>query len=212
MNALRCSVARPANHFYRRIARFAAMSADPKELLGYQERNRGPILDVLRGYLADIEPGMLVEVACGNGAHAAYFAPEFPHISWFPTDITEDRFPSVKAYASEVENMQKPVVLDCSRPVEDWACGSPGNTAAVLAINLLHISPWEASIGLIKGSSVLLRPKVSDFPRAASEVVCHFLACNWAKTVTSFSFEGVAPGLWTIQAGRTVHDGEQRRV
>lgn len=136
------------------------MATQGKELLGYQERNRGPILEALQRFLAPDATGPVVEIACGNGAHAAFFASAFPKLDWLPTDVVDERFPSVRAWAADVSNMRPPVILDCSS--RNWQIGiAPGTAAAVLCINMCHISPWQATLGLFAGAGAMLRPGVS---------------------------------------------------
>jgi hypothetical protein len=46
-----------------------------------------------------------------------------------------------------------PVVLDASNP--DWPLASADG---IICIYMIHISPWEASVGLIKGAAAILPP------------------------------------------------------
>jgi len=112
---------------------------------------------VLSGYLGGI-PGDVLEVACGNGAHGAFFAPSLPETTWWPTDVTDERFSSVRAYAAETGNMREPHLLDVADQASwDAAPVAEGEAAAVVAINLLHISPWACTLGLVRGAAKLLR-------------------------------------------------------
>jgi SAM-dependent methyltransferase len=114
-------------------------------------RNTGPILDVLRGVLPDF--GLVLEVASGTGEHALAFARAFPHLLWQPTDADPVALRSVEAWrtADSAPNLMAPVHLDAASdqwPVED--------AQAVLCINMVHISPWEATVGLLEGAVRLL--------------------------------------------------------
>jgi hypothetical protein len=114
-------------------------------------RNVEPITDVLRGILPD--EGMVLEVASGSGEHALYFARAFPHLLWQPTDADPVGLRSIAAWRGEGPlNLLAPVHLDASAsvwPVEE--------AQALLCINMVHISPWEASIGLLAGAGRVLR-------------------------------------------------------
>jgi hypothetical protein len=114
-------------------------------------RNRDPILAVLRRYLPS--QGTVLEIAAGTGEHAAYFAPQFPHLTWQPTDAASDALASIEAHrlATNTPNLRAPITLDVTAPV--W----PVERAdAVLSINMIHISPWAAAQGLMTGAARLL--------------------------------------------------------
>jgi SAM-dependent methyltransferase len=114
-------------------------------------RNRDPILAVLRRYLPS--RGTVLEIAAGTGEHAAYLAPQFPHLTWQPTDADPDALASIDAHRMAVNapNLRAPITLDVTAP--RW----PVERAdAVLSINMIHISPWAASEGLMTGATRLL--------------------------------------------------------
>jgi SAM-dependent methyltransferase len=114
-------------------------------------RNRDPILAVLRRYLPS--QGTVLEIAAGTGEHAAYLAPQFPHLTWQPTDADPDALASIDAHRMAVNapNLRAPITLDVTAP--RW----PVERAdAVLSINMIHISPWAASEGLMTGAARLL--------------------------------------------------------
>ena len=114
-------------------------------------RNREPIADVLRQWLP--KSGTVLEVASGTGEHAVYFAERFPGLDWQASDTHPDALASLAAWRNEaaLPNLLAPVVVDASRA--DW----PVDRAdAVLNINMAHISPWSASLGLIAGAARVL--------------------------------------------------------
>ena len=117
-------------------------------------RNREPIAEVLRDWLP--AKGLVLEVASGTGEHSALFAERFPNLDWQPSDLSPDAVASIRAWSevADLPNLKPPIEVDASRP--DW----PIRTAdAVLNINMAHISPWSAALGLLDGASRLLSPR-----------------------------------------------------
>jgi len=113
-------------------------------------RNREPILDVLKGWLPNRPDALILEIAAGTGEHAVYFAPHFPKSTWQPTDMDAAARASITAWASEtgVENVFSPLSLD----VRDskWPVDK---AEAVVCINMIHISPWACTEGLMAGAA-----------------------------------------------------------
>lgn len=116
-------------------------------------RNRQPILDVLRPALPP--EGLILELASGTGEHVAFFARVLPHLQWQPSDPDEQARRSIDAWAAEGEtpNIRPAIALDVRQ--DDWPVD---HADAILCINMIHISPWEATVGLMRGAGRLLRP------------------------------------------------------
>ena len=115
------------------------------------DRNKDAILDVLRQVLPD--RGLVLEIASGTGQHAVHFAAALPALSWQPSDPDPVNRDSIAAYvlASGLENAAAPIALDARDP--NWPIDSAD---AVLCINMIHIAPWAASEGLVRGAAGLL--------------------------------------------------------
>jgi hypothetical protein len=114
-------------------------------------RNRDAIVDILRGILP--EHGTVLEVASGSGEHIVHFAQAFPAFRWQPSDPDAAALRSIAAWSTEAgaANVLPPVMIDASS--EDW----PVERAdALLCINMIHISPWVATLGLLRGAAQLL--------------------------------------------------------
>lgn len=131
--------------FYEAFATGARRSA-PAAL-----RNREPIAEVLEGWLPG--SGLVLEIASGTGEHATYFAEQFAHLDWQPSDAHPDALASIRAWRAEtgLANLLEPVEIDATSsnwPVE--------RADAVLNFNMAHISPWAASLGLIAGAAKIL--------------------------------------------------------
>ena len=179
--------------FYEALATAGRRSA-PAAL-----RNREPIVEVLRDWLP--ESGLVLEVASGTGEHAAYFAEAFSNLDWQPSDLHPDSLASIAAWREQagLPNLREPIVLDASSP--DWPIA---RADAVLNINMVHISPWSAAMGLLDGAARLLgtgAPLILYGPWLSEEIAtapsnCEFDAdlkrrdSEWGlRTVEEFAVE-----------------------
>jgi hypothetical protein len=110
-------------------------------------RNRDPILAVLREILP--ATGRVLEVASGSGEHVAYFARAFPELTFQPSDPSAEARASIDAWqqAEDLDNVASAIELDVTAtwPIDE--------VDAILCINMVHISPWEATLGLLSGAS-----------------------------------------------------------
>lgn len=115
-------------------------------------RNRDPIAQVLARELP--ASGMVLEVAAGTGEHAVFFAEAFPALTWQPTDPSPEALASIAAYRDDYpgQNLAAPLLLDASAP-ESWPVTQAD---AIVCINMVHISPWEATLGLFAGAARVL--------------------------------------------------------
>ena len=114
-------------------------------------RNREPIAAVLADWLPP--SGLVLELASGTGEHAVFFAARFPRLEWQPSDVHPDALASIAAWqsAAGLANLRPAMVIDASAP--GWPIGQAD---AVLSINMVHISPWQAALGLLDGAARLL--------------------------------------------------------
>lgn len=122
-----------------------------RQLAPAAERNRQPILDVLRRVLPPA--GLVLEVASGTGQHSAFFAERLPSLQWQPTDAAPEALQSIGAWVEEAarDNLLPPLELDVRRP--EWPLAEAD---ALVCINMIHISPWETTEALFHGASRLL--------------------------------------------------------
>jgi len=114
-------------------------------------RNREPIREVLARELP--RQGTVLEIASGSGEHATYFARAFPELAWQPSDGSEAALASIAAWRAEAQlpNLRAPVALDVT--AASWPVT---HADAILCINMIHIAPWEATLGLFAGAARVL--------------------------------------------------------
>jgi hypothetical protein len=115
-------------------------------------RNRDPIVGVLRQVLPGA--GTVLELASGSGEHIVHFAEAFPSLRWQPSDPDDDARASIAAWSGDhaLENILPPLAIDASD--DDWPLDEAD---AMICINMIHISPWTATEGLMQGAGRLLR-------------------------------------------------------
>jgi SAM-dependent methyltransferase len=115
-------------------------------------RNRDAIAEVLARELP--AQGSVLEIAAGTGEHAAFFAERFPALEWQPSDPSAEALASIAAYRADYPggNLAEPVLLDAAAP-DGWPVAAAD---AIVCINMVHISPWEATLGLFAGAARLL--------------------------------------------------------
>lgn len=115
------------------------MTHDSRHISPAFERNRDPILEVLREALRT--PGLVLEVASGSGQHAAYFSRHLPHLRWQPSEVLPEMRASIEAYRAESDsgNFYAPLELNLLSDV--WPIESADH---LVCINTIHIVPWQA--------------------------------------------------------------------
>ncbi|MES2360285.1 MAG: DUF938 domain-containing protein [Pseudomonadota bacterium] len=114
------------------------------------DRNKQPILDVLRKVLPD--HGTALEIASGTGQHVAWFAAALAQWTWQPSDAMPAALDSISAWVAEqgLLNVRPPLQLDVMAP--EWLPGD-ARFELVYCANMLHISPWATCAALMQGSA-----------------------------------------------------------
>nr|CAI5851435.1 unnamed protein product [Callosobruchus analis] len=121
------------------------------------DRNKTPILEILKKYFKNIE-GNVLEISSGTGQHLAHFAPNFPKLTFQPSEFDTSLFPSIKAYAEDVptRNVKEPVYIDAADDWRNWNVGN--NFDYVINVNMIHVSPYSCTVGLFRNVSEILKP------------------------------------------------------
>jgi len=122
---------------------------DERETAPSAERNKGPILEVARRVLP--ARGVVLEIGSGTGQHVAHLAAALPSVTFQPSELDLSRHPSIRAWTRELENVRPPLALDVSR--RPWPVDAAD---AIVCINVIHISPWHATLALMEGAGALL--------------------------------------------------------
>jgi len=116
-------------------------------------RNRAPILAVLTLVLPP--SGTVLEIASGTGEHVVWLAERLPYLTWQPSEPD----PVLRAAVAErcresaAGNLLPPIAIDAAR--DDWGVVE---TAAIVCINMIHVAPWSACEGLLRGAGRILPP------------------------------------------------------
>lgn len=118
-------------------------------------RNRGPILEVLRGAFA--RATRVLEVGAGTGEHAVFFAAALPHLQWQATDIAA-HLPGIAAWRdwANLPNLPAPLELDVDAPV--WPVWPVGTADGMFTANTLHIMSWQSVGNFFRGTGRVLQP------------------------------------------------------
>lgn len=114
-------------------------------------RNAAFITEVLKRVLPP--SGLVLEIASGSGEHAVHFARALPALVWQPSDPDEAARRSIVAHAraAGLANIRSPLAIDAIR--HPWPAA---RADVVVAINMIHIAPWDATIGLMAGAEATL--------------------------------------------------------
>ena len=122
---------------------------DPRRFAPAASRNRDPILAILRDHLP--ASGLVLEVASGTGEHVLHFATALPALAFQPSDPSPEARASIDAWAAGRPNIRPALALDATG--EAWPAAD-----ALVCINMIHIAPWAATLGLLRGAGRCLPP------------------------------------------------------
>ena len=150
---------------------------DPRRYAPATQRNRDAILAVLAHHLP--ARGLVLELASGSGEHVAHFAAALPDLVFQPSDPDAASRASIDAWAAIAgcSNIRPAIAIDAA--AARWAIDAAD---AVLCINMIHIAPWAAATGLVRGAARLL---------GASGVLCLYGPYRRAGSHTAPSNEAL---------------------
>lgn len=127
--------------------------------LASADRNRDDIHAVLTEFMPD--EGSILEVASGAGQHAVHFAMAFAPSVWQPSECDPDRLAAMRERFADLElsNLRDPIVIDVMS--ERWSVETGWADPPIRMIynvNMIHIAPWSACLGLMAGAARILPP------------------------------------------------------
>ena len=130
---------------------------DDRQYAPATQRNREPILEVLLEVLPPT--GTVLEISSGTGEHAVFFAPRLAPRIWQPSDPNPVARASIASWREfePAENLKEPIEIDAREPIwsiEQQELSEP--IGAIVNINMIHISPWSACLGLMAGANRIL--------------------------------------------------------
>ena len=132
---------------------------DGRWFAGSVERNKGPILNLLKRVFP--RTGLVLEIGSGTGQHVAHFAKALPELTWQPSDPDNELRDSIRSWTKleSLDNVRAPIDLEvCRFP---W----PVTRAdAVLCVNMIHVAPWAATQALFSGAKSVLDRGKGRFP------------------------------------------------
>ena len=131
------------------------VSADQRMFSPSAARNSAPILGVLERVLP--ATGVVLEIGCGTGEHAVCFAKAMPNLIWQPSDTDTNSRASTASWIKFVGLKNVPAPLDINVCSTLWGVEETAPLDAIVSINMVHIAPWAASLGLFAGAGHLLR-------------------------------------------------------
>ena len=99
-----------------------------------------------------------VMTGSGSGQHITHFGQHLPHIEWQPSDVDNGLFASIDCYTKSMSltNVLPPITLDVSAPVDQWPIPKTIKLDLIFCANVIHITPWKCTQGLLRGSAQLL--------------------------------------------------------
>ena len=124
-----------------------------REIAPSPERNKQPILDILARVLPPT--GFVLEIGSGTGQHVAHFARALPRLTFQPSEMDTDKHPSIAAWIrhENLSNVRAPIAIDLTQ--RPWPVRA---AEAIVCINVIHISPWAATVALMQGAGEILTP------------------------------------------------------
>lgn len=117
-------------------------------------RNAAHIQQILKKVLPKY--GSVLEIGSGTGQHSIVFAEALPSLKWIPSDADNLNFDSINGWRQLAINNtpDTPRLIDASSG--NWFFNVNDNITSIVVINVIHISPWSVTKGILKGAQKIL--------------------------------------------------------
>lgn len=114
------------------------------------EQNKHAIFDVLKKSFSTNK--YILEIGSGTGQHAVFFAAQLPHLTWQPSEQTEN-IPGISSWLADYphDNIASPINLNVK---ETWP---PEKFDGIFSANTVHIMDWPAVVALFNGIGAVLQ-------------------------------------------------------
>jgi SAM-dependent methyltransferase len=119
-------------------------------------RNRDPIRYVFLKTMP--ASGKILEIGGGTGEHAAHLAGALPEVQWHTGDPDPTSRGSIAAWIADARlaNLSGPHAIDVT--AKEWGVEKDAPFDGLVSINMIHIAPFAAAVGLFSGARRLLKP------------------------------------------------------
>jgi SAM-dependent methyltransferase len=124
---------------------------DDRRFAPATQRNREPILEVLKKFVKPC--AHVVEIASGSGEHAMFLAPRLDVGTWQPTDLDPEARTSIDAWREWEKDPRVLPAIELDVTKKPWPVTKAD---VVVCINMIHISPWKATVAMLEGAGRLL--------------------------------------------------------
>src|SRR5688500_8680278 len=123
------------------------MEQDPRRFAPATQRNREPILEVLRQFVKPCDH--VLEIAAGSGEHAVFLAPRLDVGTWQPTDPDPEARASIDAWRAWEKDPRVLAAIELDVTANPWPITKAD---VVVCINMVHISPLKATTSMLAGA------------------------------------------------------------
>ncbi|XP_046616208.1 methyltransferase-like 26 [Neodiprion virginianus] len=123
------------------------------------ERNKEPILSVLKEYIRSGPNQNFLEIGSGSGQHVAHFALYLPQVTFYPSEVDIGMLGSIVAYTKEISNVQSPILIDVTTNSDYWGAQTfrENSFDYIYNSNMIHIAPHACTVGLFENAGKLLK-------------------------------------------------------
>ncbi|XP_026684373.1 methyltransferase-like 26, partial [Diaphorina citri] len=139
---------------------FSQMASSKKQFYPAADRNKQPILDILKDHISLSDKRKCLEISSGSGQHVSFFAPHFPNVRFYPSEESRFLFDSINEHVKSdgLGNVEQARYIDASSPPETWYDGKLQKETLdyVYNCNMIHLVPFSTTEGKQKSSPLYI--------------------------------------------------------